>query len=186
MAYRKAMLLKDFGAEIAVVSPVISEKIKRDGQIFFREKCFEDADLDGRALVVAATDDKQLNHRIALLCRERKIAVNAVDELEDCSFIFSSYVKEGSVVAAVSSGGKSPVVAQYLRSRIRDIMTQEIGNMADFLGKLRSRIKEEVAAEAERKEAYLELLKIGLEKHQVPSKEETEGVILKYKNGKIK
>ena len=53
--------------------------------------------------------------------------------------------------------------------------------MADFLGKIRLKIKNEVATESERKKAYQDLLKIGLEKHEVPNEEETEFVILKYR-----
>ena len=50
-------------------------------------------------LVVAATDDRQTNQKISRLCRERGILVNAVDQPEDCDFIFPSYLKEGDVVA---------------------------------------------------------------------------------------
>lgn len=181
VAYRKVEVLKDFGADITVVSPIISEEIKRMGHIICHEKKFEETDLDGKTIVVAATADKELNHKISELCRIRKIAVNAVDQIEDCDFIFPSYVKEGDVVAAISSGGKSPVITQYLKSYMEKIMTEEMGNMADFLGSLRPRVKKEVVVEAERKRVYQELLKIGIEKHEIPDEKDIEAVIKKYR-----
>ena len=135
VAYRKAIVLKDFGADITIVSPIISEDIKRDRKIICLEKYFEDADLEERTLVVAATDDKELNHSIAQLCLKRKIPVNAVDQIEDCSFIFPSYVKEKNVVAAVSSGGNSPVITQYLKSRIKKMMSRKSEIWQIFLEK---------------------------------------------------
>lgn len=180
IAYRKVMVLKDFGAAITVVSPKISEEIKQNGQIICQERKFEETDLDKNRFVIVATDDKEFNHRIAELCHKRNLAVNVVDQIEDCDFIFGSYVKEGNVVAAISSGGKSPVITQYLKASIQKIMTKQIGKMADYLGALRPRVKDEIAAETERKKVYQELLKIGLETNEIPDEEETKAVIQKH------
>jgi precorrin-2 dehydrogenase/sirohydrochlorin ferrochelatase len=180
VAYRKVVVLKDFEADITVVSPVICDQIKQSEQVICKEKEFDETDLKGKTLVVAATDDKALNHKIAQLCRSSNIVVNAVDQIEDCDFIFGAYVKEGDVVAAISSSGKSPVITQYLKAYIQNFMTEEIGIMADFLGDLRERVKNEVETEEKRKRIYQELLKLGLEKHEQPNKEEIEAVISKY------
>ncbi|OYO59595.1 uroporphyrin-III C-methyltransferase/precorrin-2 dehydrogenase/sirohydrochlorin ferrochelatase/precorrin-2 dehydrogenase/sirohydrochlorin ferrochelatase [Lachnotalea glycerini] len=182
VAYRKVIVLKDFEADITVVSSTISEKIRQCQPIICKEKEFEEADLEGMQLVIAATDDEQTNHDIALLCKMRGIAVNAVDQIEDCSFIFGSYVKEKDVVAAISSAGKSPVITQYLRDYMQQILTEEIGEMADFLGDLRPRVKEEIVNQSERKKVYQDLLAITLEKKELPQEEEIEAVMKRYKS----
>ena len=71
---------------------------------------FQKEDCDGRLLVVAATDDRELNHNIAEYCKAAGIMVNAVDQKDDCSFIFSSYVREQNLVAAFHPGGELPLV----------------------------------------------------------------------------
>ena len=182
VAYRKVIVLKDFEADITVVSSTISEKIRQCQPIICKEKEFEEADLEGMQLVIAATDDEQTNHDIALLCKMRGIVVNAVDQIEDCSFIFGSYVKEKDVVAAISSAGKSPVITQYLRDYMQQILTEEIGEMADFLGDLRPRVKEEIVNQSERKKVYQDLLAITLEKKELPQEEEIEAVMKRYKS----
>lgn len=181
IAYHKMKVLNDFNADITVISPIIMDEIKTYNKITFHEKQFEDTDLDGKVLVVAATNDKMLNHRISELCHERKIMVNTVDEIEDCDFIFPSYVKKSNVVAAVSSSGKSPAITQYIKEAMQEIVTEEIGELADFLGELRQRIKNEVAISENRKRIYQELLKMGLEKNTLPKEADVEKIIQLYK-----
>ena len=113
--------------------------------------------------VIAATDDQKTNHEISQICRRKKIPVNAVDQKEDCSFIFPSYVKEGEVVAAFSSGGQSPLITQYLKEKIKPDLNKELGQLAQILGSLRKLAKSCIATEQERKAFYKELLQIGLE-----------------------
>lgn len=88
VALRKVEVLQDFGAAVLVTAPAILPEIKSRNGVRWREGCFDPRDLKGQRLVVAATDCKEENHRISLLCRERGIPVNAVDQTEDCDFIF--------------------------------------------------------------------------------------------------
>lgn len=163
VALRKIQVLKDFEADITVIAPEMNRQIRQIPKICrifrsFMEKDFKQADL-----VVAATDDKELNHKISTICKQRKIPVNAVDQKEDCSFIFPSYVKEGEVVGAFSSGGQSPVITQYLKKEIKPVLTKELGQIAQVLGTLRGITKECIETEERRKAFYQELLQIGLD-----------------------
>ena len=144
------------------------------------EKEFEPSDIADFTLVVAATDEKELNSRISEICREKNIPVNAVDQIEDCSFIFPAYVKEGEVVAAFSSGGLSPVTAQYLKAQIRPILTPHLGDVAAFLGSIREMVHKCTKTEAQRKQIYKELLQIGLERGTLPLEEEIAALIYQY------
>ena len=177
VALRKARALRDFGALVTVVADKILEDIKRMEGVVWREGHFCPADLKGQALVVAAMDDKEENHRVSVLCRERRIPVNAVDQIEDCGFIFPAYVKQGEVVAACSSGGQSPAVAQYLKGRIEPEMTETLGELAAQLGKARERVKRMEPAEV-RKGVYEEILRRGLEFGRPLSREELEEILI--------
>ncbi len=176
IALHKVKVLKDFGVQIMVVAPMIMPEIQEMKDVVCCERHFEKEDLKGQAMVIAATDDKELNHRISQACREEKIPVNAVDQPEDCSFIFPAYLKEGEVVAAFSSGGQSPVVTQYLKEQMRPVMTPLLGNLAERLGSLRERVRQINPAKA-RKKIYQEILQAGFDKGEIPSDEEIEEII---------
>ncbi len=182
VAFRKAETLYEFGAEILVVSPGILPEIQEIPGISCRRKQFEEEDLCGREIVVAATDDAALNHRISQACKERGIFVNAVDQKEDCSFIFPAYLKEGEVVAAFSSGGQSPAVAQYLKEQMRPVLTPYLGSLTLCLGGVRETVRQCTKTEAERKSIYKEILSLGLKTGEIPSEQEIFSIIRNYQS----
>lgn len=172
VAYRKVKVLLDFEARVVVVGENICDKIneivKKSNQLELQKKCFEDADCDNMFMVIAATDDKELNHHIAGICNSKGIMVNAVDQKEDCSFIFSSYIKEKNLIAAFSSGGNSPVLAQYLKSQEKEILTPFLGELNEYMGKIRKRVIEKYATEEKRKEIFKEIVNTAIENGELP------------------
>lgn len=180
VALRKVQVLLDFGADVRVVAPVILEEIKALGNVHLLEREFLPEDIKEQVLVVAATDDTMVNHRIAKLCRAQGILVNAVDQMEDCTFIFPAYVKQKDVVAAFSSSGKSPVITQYLKAEEQEILTELIGELNDTLGSFRGKVKQLFDTETERKQVFKEILKLGVERQSVPTEEEIEDIILHF------
>lgn len=181
VAYRKVKTLLEFEGQVTVIAPQIEQAIQDISSVKCMHKEFQKSDLNGMELVVAATNDKNLNHEIAAVCKERGIPVNAVDQIEDCSFIFPSYVKRGEVVSAFSSGGTSPVITQYLKQQISPVMTEHLGQMAELLGKLREEVKACVDTEAKRKEVYQKILQLGLEQERLPEQEEIAHIVNQYK-----
>ncbi len=155
VALRKVQVLLDFGARIHLVAKTISEEIreiaKGTDRLFLEERFFEPDEAQGYRLVVVATNDNDLNKRISEICNLRSIPINVVDDKEKCSFIFPSYLKSGDIVGAFSSGGKSPCLTQYLRDKMRDSITPEIGQINDKLGEIREQLKETCPDEKERK-----------------------------------
>lgn len=183
IALHKVKVLAEFGAAVTVTAPEILPEIREMPDIVCREKTFEPADLDGQELAVAATDDAELNSRISQACRRAGIPVNAVDQAQDCDFIFPAYLKEGEVVAAFSSGGQSPVLAQYLKAQMRPVMTPLLGELAECLGEIRELVRRRTRNESERKKIYQELLREALERERVFSGEEAEETIQKITGG---
>lgn len=94
------------------------------GEIVYRERCFEERDLAGMDMVLAATDDPVLNHRITELCRAGNIPVNNASCKEDCDFFFPAILQEEELTIGVSSGGddhkKVAEVCAKLRRIFRD------------------------------------------------------------------
>lgn len=180
VALRKIQVLKDFEADVTVIAPEMNSQIRQIPKICRIFRSFMEEDFEQADLVVAATHDKDINHAISVACRQRNIPVNAVDQKEDCSFIFPSYVKEGEVIAAFSSGGQSPVITQYLKKEIKPVLTNELGQIAQTLGTLRTMAKECIETEELRKAFYQELLQIGLEDTNYLDEDMINKVIQKY------
>lgn len=171
VAYRKVKLLLDFCAKVEVVALEVCQEIDALPVVIKRRE-FLDSDLEARTLVIAATDNQECNHRISVLCREQNIPVNVVDQKEDCSFIVPSYVKEQDVVAAFSSGGKSPVLTQYLKEIEKAYLTPVLGEINAYLGEKRETVKTLFDTEAERKAAYQRLFSFALHENRVPTEQE--------------
>ena len=105
----------------------------------------------GAALVVAATGSREVNHRVAQFCRERRIPVNVADAPEECTFFFPAVVKKGDISIGVNTGGKSPAVSSQVRRDIEKAIPDYYEAIADQLGVLREYVKSHVEREPDRR-----------------------------------
>lgn len=177
VAYRKVMVMLDFGAKVTVVAEDVCDELRKltiddtankENRITFIKRRFERKDCDGMEMVIAATDDNALNHEIAEYCKAKGIMVNAVDQKADCSFIFPSYIKEKNLVAAFSSGGNSPVLTQYLKGKEQEILTPFLGELNEYMGQIREKVIAEYDTEAERKRVFKEILCAAIDNGRIP------------------
>ena len=174
VAYRKVMVMLDFGAKVTVVAEDICDELRKltiddtADRIMFIKRRFERKDCDGMEMVIAATDDNALNHEIAEYCKAKGIMVNAVDQKADCSFIFPSYIKEKNLVAAFSSGGNSPVLTQYLKGKEQEILTPFLGELNEYMGQIREKVIAKYDTEAERKRVFKEILCAAIDNGRIP------------------
>ena len=184
VAYRKVMVMLDFGAKVTVVAEDICDELRKliagdranngwfssdaSDRITIIKRRFERKDCDGMEMVIAATDDNALNHEIAEYCKANGIMVNAVDQKADCSFIFPSYIKEKNLVAAFSSGGNSPVLTQYLKGKEQEILTPFLGELNEYMGQIREKVIAEYDTEAERKRVFKEILCAAIDNGRIP------------------
>lgn len=144
VALRKISTLLRAGARVRLVAPEIVSNIhdSLDGEgheILERE--FQESDVEGARLVIAATDDNALNRRVYDLAHARALPVNVVDTPELCDFIFPSVVDRSPLVIAVSSGGSSPVLARLLRARLETLVPSAYGRLAGLMGEFREQVK---------------------------------------------
>jgi len=145
VAQRKVETLLEYGASISIVSRKLTDKLKQlvDAKgVRYLGPDMDDAFFDNVSLVIAATDDAQLNHRVSQGARQRGLLVNAVDQPADCTFIVPSIVRRGDLMIAISTSGKSPALSK----KIRKGLEAQFGNAyAEFLG-LMGRLREAVLA----------------------------------------
>jgi len=144
VALRKARLLVGAGACLKVVSFDLNKELRSlvsqcDGQIC--SQTYDAQLLDDCALVVAATDNQSLNRQVSEDAKARRLPVNVVDQPELCSFIFPSIVDRSPLMIAISSGGKSPVLARAVRAQIESLIPASYGKLANFVGRFRELVQ---------------------------------------------
>jgi siroheme synthase-like protein len=128
-----------------VVSPDLTPEtaaLKEEGRIEHRPREYQPGDLDGFAIVIAATDDAATNAKVAREAREKRVWVNVVDEPEQCDFILPSVIRRGDVVLAISTGGLSPALARWLREELEGYLSEDFDRLARLLAETRRELRE--------------------------------------------
>ena len=131
----KAEVLVSAGARVRMVAPEPGEhaaELAREGLLSLRKGHFEESDLDGCRLVVAATDDRVLNRRIVALAEARGVLANSASEARIGHFSMPAIVDRSPVLAAVSTGGASPSLARYVRARLETLIPRSFGRLAEL------------------------------------------------------
>ena len=145
VARRKIELLASADADVTVVARQVAEAsaalCERHG-IAVLQRSFVDADVVGKRLVVAATNDATANETIRAACEQQGVLVNCVDDGERSNVLFPALVDRGNVVVAISTGGASPTLARRLRERIEAVLPESIGALARYLGQRRQRVRQ--------------------------------------------
>jgi precorrin-2 dehydrogenase/sirohydrochlorin ferrochelatase len=162
---RKAETMLRYGAIVTIVSPAFTDEIEgwaRDGRVALRRKLYDESDLGGAAIVIASTDDKCVNGRIARDARRRRIPVNVVDVTHLCEFIVPAIIEKGSIQIAVSTGGKSPALARTLKEDLNRAIGPEYAEVNDLLGTLRASAKKVLPTDVDRKRFFDSLIAAGI------------------------
>ena len=133
----------EFEADVTCISP----QLLQEPGVRFIQKEVQMEDLVGFDVVVAATDNHELNHRISLECQKLGIPVNVVDQKDDCTFIFPSILHYENVVAAFSSGGRNPVITQYMKKQASSFIDERLGQINEKTGQIRDLLMDMSPAE---------------------------------------
>ncbi len=172
VALRKIQRLTPFGVKLRVCAPDIMEEISEAENTEILRREFMEEDLDTADLVVSATGSAALGEEIYRLCMERKIPVNTVDDPKKCSFIFPSLVTREDVTVGISTGGKSPVYAKYIRRTLEKILDERRQSIFEILSDCRPKVMEMFAEESRRADAMNALLEFCLLSEERPQGEE--------------
>jgi len=113
----------------------------RDRRIDWLPRKFEPNDLQGAALVIAATSAPGVNAEVFREAEARGIFCNAVDDIENCHFYYGSVVQRGDLQIAISTNGKSPALAQRLRKELEEQFGSEYAVWLEWLGAARELLR---------------------------------------------
>ena len=144
IALRKSVLLAEAGALITLVAPEIEPEVRafveaRGGSC--RVERYAADHLAGHCLVIAATDDDEVNERVSHDAQALGLPVNAVDAPKLCTVIFPAIVDRSPLVIAISSGGDAPVLARLVRAKLESWIPATYGQLAQLAQRFRARVK---------------------------------------------
>lgn len=144
-AQRKAVLLDRAGAKLTVVAPEIEPELaqlvnNQQGKLIYAG--YDAALLEGKTLVIAATDDDAVNRQVHADASARKLPINVVDSPALCSFVFPAIVDRSPIMIAVSSGGHAPVLTRLLRAKLETMIPSYYGYLGELAARFRQQVKD--------------------------------------------
>jgi len=143
VAARKVEGLLACDAVVHVVSPVVDDEIRGWPEVTVDQRPYRTGDVDGRWLVISATDSPEVNRAVYLDCEAAHIWVCGADDPDHCSFTLPSVVRRGTLVVTVSTGGRSPAMARWLREQLGTQIGPEYEVLLDLVADRRAAVKAE-------------------------------------------
>ncbi|WP_165722183.1 MULTISPECIES: siroheme synthase CysG [unclassified Pseudoalteromonas] len=144
VALRKCRAFLKARASVTLVAPWFCDELKEhahNNEVTLIDAYFDESHLDGKMLVIAATDRDEVNNNVFELANARNLFVNVVDDQPKCTFIFPSIVDRDPITIAISSAGTAPVLARRLREKLETLIPHHIGPLATLVGGFRDKVK---------------------------------------------
>ena len=161
VAERKVRRLVDCGARVVVVSPAATPGIRdlaRDGAIEWHARGAEEADLAGQALAFLATNDAELNGRLARAARMAKIPANVATDAGACDFVVPATLSRGDVEVAVFTASGSAALSKWIARSLGRVLDSEIAPFSELFAQIRGEVGGTIAAQEERAAALNRVL----------------------------
>ena len=146
IAERKITGLIEAMAVVTVISPKLTPELMRyaeEGKLTWKEKDFTAEDIQDAFLVIAATNQPEINHAVKKAAAPHQL-ISLVDDPEESDFILPAVVNQGKLSITVSTSGASPILAKKIKREIADQYGPEYKEYVDFLYSCRKKILEEI------------------------------------------
>ena len=143
VAERKVRKLIEFGADVVLVSPLVTDtlaQLAQHGHLRWLERKVQPGDVNGSCLVFAATNDSDTNSEIVAIAHELSILANRADQAADCDFITPASFARGGVRVALFSGGAGPAMSRWLRCKLEAVIDEETAIFSEFFRQIREEI----------------------------------------------
>ena len=141
----QALIANDESVQLTVVAreilPEFEDLLKAYAHIQLHIRPFEASDIDNKQLVIAATNNVELNDQLRSLTAQHNLLFNAADKPELCDFYLSSIVKKGDLKVAISTNGKSPTMAKRIKELLNELLPEEIDETLSLMSAYREQLK---------------------------------------------
>jgi len=145
------------GGEVTLVAPEAVPELQglaEEGSIRWERRAYRPADLEGTFIVIAATDETEVNIAVYEDAEARAMLVNVVDVPPLCNFILPAIVRQGSLAIAISTQGASPALAKRMKREISEQFGEPYAELALILNEARGWAKGTLPTYQDRKEFF--------------------------------
>ena len=149
-AARRAEALIEAGAEVRVIAPEFDPAFETL-DVAMQHRPYRAGDLHGAWLVVVATDDAQVNARVAAEAEEHGILTNRADDQSAGDLAVPAHRRVGPVTLAVSTGGASGAAAAKLADHLIDAIDPVWPGMVSVVGPMRKLAQQKIADPVKRR-----------------------------------
>jgi len=167
VAARKADLFIQSNAIVTVISPKLGTEMKfhlSQNNIIWKSALFTTEIIKNLSkdcqpkYVISATDDMDINKMVYQYCQEKGIPVNVADKTQYCDFILPAIVNRSPITIAISTGGRSPILARLMKARLEALIPAGFGRLGELLGRYREKVKDTLPTQEQRKQFWESLL----------------------------
>lgn len=141
----QALVANDEGLNLTVVAreilPEFEQLLKNYQHIQLHIRPFKASDMENKQLVIAATNNMELNDQLRNLTSLHNILFNAADKPDLCDFYLGSIVTKGNLKVAISTNGKSPTIAKRVRELLNDLLPEEIDETLSLMSEYREQLR---------------------------------------------
>jgi siroheme synthase-like protein len=143
VAARKARTLLDCGAIVTVITPALCDDMEQlvPSLHVLERRSYGQGDAANFRLVVTATGIPEVDGAVYADAEAAGVWANSADDVMHSSFILPAVHRDGSVTVSVSTGGLSPALASWLRTRLASECGDGLGTLAQLLGEARTNLK---------------------------------------------
>ena len=143
-AERKTHELLDAGAAITVIADVSSavfRELSSSNRVRWEQRGYREGDLAGAFLALSATtSNRELSELIAAEASRERVLLNVVDITDLCSWIYPAIVRRGDATVAISTNGRSPAMARFLKRHLEEGIPEEFGVLLDIVADVRQEV----------------------------------------------
>lgn len=161
VAERKVEALLECGGTVMVISPTLSPRLEQwvaEGRLHHIGQEFSPSHLEGVFLVIAATSEPAVNRQVVVEAESRGLLVNVVDRPEEGNFHLPAVMRRGDLAIAVSTGGRSPSLAQHLRRELAGRYGPEYAALVELLGELRPLVRQRIQDYRARRQVWTRMI----------------------------
>ncbi|PBI24999.1 siroheme synthase [Clostridioides difficile] len=164
VAYRKCKNFLEFNKNVTIVSKQILNKFyDLKGNLKIIKDDYKEIYIKDASVIIAATNNRELNMEIGLYCKAKNKLVNVVDNIEISNFTVPSYIKRGDLLISVSTGGKSPSLSSKIKKEIEERYTEDYEEYLNVLGDIRKKVIKKYEDKSKRKDVLNMLVTLDLE-----------------------
>ncbi|MFT7474570.1 MAG: precorrin-2 dehydrogenase/sirohydrochlorin ferrochelatase [Verrucomicrobiales bacterium] len=152
VAVRKVGHLLEAGAEVTVVGPVVDDRLwglvdayaegVSPASLHIEERSYRRSEVAAYMLAITCTDDAEVNRQAHADGVVAGVWVNSADDPDNCDFTLMSVVRRGDLQFTISTGGRTPALAVYLRRRLEEEFTEEWAAVVDLLSEARDEVRD--------------------------------------------